>query len=258
MSNGQAERFVATLKCSLRKLKGEAVDDALTTFLFCYRSTPNVNCPGGKSPAEVFLGHKMRIQLDLLLPSARADREPTDRMLKQNAQFDRRNGVVSKDFEPGDLVLAHVHHYNKTSWVPGRIVSRIGSVMYNVQLNNPNKVNRFHANQLRKRFYDDRQQPTSDVPLNVLLDDFHLTDDLHGPPEQQANVSLQVPVQQPAAAGFSMSGAAVANGPAAPATDAMPLPVAAPVPAPMPEVRRSSRIRGGLVAPSRFNNYVLY
>src|SRR5690606_36017922 len=66
-SNGQAERFVDTLKRSLKKLRGEGiVATALHIFLQAYRSWPNPNTPNEQSPAKVFLGRKLRNSLDLL------------------------------------------------------------------------------------------------------------------------------------------------------------------------------------------------
>nr|XP_049462823.1 uncharacterized protein K02A2.6-like [Anopheles coluzzii] len=55
-SNGQAERFVDSLKRGLKKLgKGESPTlQHLQTFLSVYRSTPNRNTPKGTSPAEAF------------------------------------------------------------------------------------------------------------------------------------------------------------------------------------------------------------
>ncbi|XP_058817303.1 uncharacterized protein K02A2.6-like [Topomyia yanbarensis] len=46
-SNGLAERFVDTFKRALRKIsaKGGTVDEAIDTFLLCYRSTPCRNAP---------------------------------------------------------------------------------------------------------------------------------------------------------------------------------------------------------------------
>ncbi|XP_055623317.1 uncharacterized protein K02A2.6-like [Toxorhynchites rutilus septentrionalis] len=68
-SNGQAERFVDSLKRGLKKLRyGESSPtlEHLHTFLSVYRSTPNPNTPESTSPAEAFLGRPVRNTLDLL------------------------------------------------------------------------------------------------------------------------------------------------------------------------------------------------
>ncbi|XP_053686542.1 uncharacterized protein K02A2.6-like [Sabethes cyaneus] len=69
-SNGLAERFVDTFKRGLRKITagGEALDEAIDTFLLCYRSTPCRSAPEGKSPAELLLDRKLRTGMDLLKP----------------------------------------------------------------------------------------------------------------------------------------------------------------------------------------------
>ena len=263
MSNGQAERFVGTLKMSFEKLKGEEVDNvlldsALETFLFCYRSTPNVNCPDNKSPAEVFLGRKMKIHLDLLFPTVESNRPLTAKMMKQNEQFDRRNGVVQKQFNSGDLVFAHVHQANKAFWVPGKIISRIGSVMYAVQLTDPKwtKKARYHANQLRKRYGDDdQQQPTISTPLDILISDFHMADDLQLPPEPaddhdhiQFDDQIQPSSSDPVVLPRLTTEVPANRDMPAPSTNS----------STVPDVRRSSRLQHGPILPSRFNNYVLY
>ncbi|GBP06580.1 Uncharacterized protein K02A2.6 [Eumeta japonica] len=68
-SNGQAERFVETVKKALEKSYCETnTDDKenLLTFLSQYRATPNPNAPGSKSPSEIFIGRRIKTPLDLL------------------------------------------------------------------------------------------------------------------------------------------------------------------------------------------------
>ena len=56
-SNGQAERFVGTLKRTFQKLRGEgATSDVIQKFLWTYRSTPCLSSPGQKTPAENCIG----------------------------------------------------------------------------------------------------------------------------------------------------------------------------------------------------------
>ncbi|XP_037928832.1 uncharacterized protein K02A2.6-like [Teleopsis dalmanni] len=67
MSNGQAERFVDTLKRALKKLNGKGVTAAnLQIFLQVYRSTPNKQNENSKSPAEVLLKRNICSKLDLI------------------------------------------------------------------------------------------------------------------------------------------------------------------------------------------------
>ncbi|KAA3669876.1 uncharacterized protein DEA37_0008393 [Paragonimus westermani] len=68
--NGQVERFVDMFKRALQILQEEGtVPDMLNTFLRTCRSTPNASGPEGKSPAEAFLGRRIRTPLNLMLAS---------------------------------------------------------------------------------------------------------------------------------------------------------------------------------------------
>ena len=231
-SNGQAERFVDTLKRGLRKLKGEegCPEDQLQKFLFNYRATPN-SVLDGKAPCEVFLGRKLRTRLSLLIPSEKSASklEETD----AEKHFNRKNGVKSRDFTPGDHVLIKKYIGTKWIWKRGIVKSRIGSVNYSVILDD--KEHRFHANQMRKL--------TTDVPhiienqcwLNQMLYTFSLKDKdtvdeetavlLPTLPREVPQVD-QGPAQAPAAA-------------ASPRQEPRPASPAVVPPAPVP--RRSSR-----------------
>ncbi|XGW11933.1 hypothetical protein V3C99_012976 [Haemonchus contortus] len=54
-SNGQAERFVDTLKRALLKSKGGEKSELLAEFLKCYRRTPSTMTPKQLSPPSYFL-----------------------------------------------------------------------------------------------------------------------------------------------------------------------------------------------------------
>ena len=70
-SNGGAERFAQTVKRGLRAGQIEKGDTAkkLDNFLLAYRTTPSTGT--GRTPSELFLGHKLRTRLDLLKPGYR-------------------------------------------------------------------------------------------------------------------------------------------------------------------------------------------
>ncbi|XP_055524749.1 uncharacterized protein K02A2.6-like [Wyeomyia smithii] len=111
-SNGQAERFVDTLKRGLKKLRergNPATFRHLQTFLSVYRSTPNRSARDHKSPAELFLGRPLTTTLDLLKP--RKSSTPAVNS-KQNNQFNQHHGTVKREFSADDLVYAEVHHHN--------------------------------------------------------------------------------------------------------------------------------------------------
>ena len=76
-SNGQAERFVDTLKRALKKASGTPTDKALQQFLQVYRITPNPNTPLAVSPAETMFVKKIRSVFDKLLPKQNKLRKTT-------------------------------------------------------------------------------------------------------------------------------------------------------------------------------------
>ena len=73
-SNGQAERFVDTLKRGSMKLKGEGTTaEALQMLQLAYGSTPNPTL-AFRSPAELMLGRRLRTALELVKPAEHSDR----------------------------------------------------------------------------------------------------------------------------------------------------------------------------------------
>ncbi|XP_037927890.1 uncharacterized protein K02A2.6-like [Teleopsis dalmanni] len=142
MSNGQAERFVDTLKRALKKLNGKGVTaENLQIFLQVYQSTPNTQNEDSISPAEVLLKRNIRVKLDLIKPTLVSLPDPNatlknkcDTQLKMKAQFDKRHG---------------------------KIIERIGNVIYNVRLQN-GKLIRAHANQTRYR-KDHKNELSSEI-----------------------------------------------------------------------------------------------
>lgn len=173
-SNGQAERFVDTLKRSLLKInEGEKIAKTLQVFLQTYRSTPS-RILQGKSPAELILGRKMRTALSLLQPTQRI---PTVVNQQQNDQFNKKHGVVSRSFQAGDKIYAKVYSANKWTWSAGVVIEAFGHVNYNVLLDNQHgrrKLIRSHANQLKWREVSSSVTDSSRSPLSILVDMFGL------------------------------------------------------------------------------------
>lgn len=167
-SNGQAERFVDSFKRAIKKIEeGEGnIKQVLDTFLLTYRTTPNPNVPGGKSPAEVMYNRPIRTSLDLLRVPAYS--EPSEIQ-----DFNR-----SRSFKSNDLVYAKVYANNKWRWAIGTVMERLGHVMYNVWVDN-RKMIRSHINQLRSRTMarttTNKQVNRSSLPLSVLLDEWALS-----------------------------------------------------------------------------------
>lgn len=146
-SNGQAERFVDTMKRALAKSMGEGtLEERLECFLLNYRVTPNPNAPDGKSPSELLMGRRLRTTLDLMIP-----KHPVApvRNRKMEYQYNRHHGAQKKRFNVGEPVFALAYGNNRTSWQPGYVSRRRGTVLYDVEVGNQRWIR--HANQLRRR-----------------------------------------------------------------------------------------------------------
>lgn len=169
-SNGEAERFIDTLKRHLERItSGGEKRNPLDLFLQYYRSTPNQTIEN-KTPAELFLGRKLRIDLDLLRPT---ERKPKIINLRQNEQFNRKHAAKKRTFCVGDLVLAKVYSRNNERWIEGQITQKFGDVMYEVEINENGVTRklRSHANQVIPRRYklEDNQQDDAIFDLLVQL-----------------------------------------------------------------------------------------
>ena len=139
-SNGQAERFVDTLKRGFKKLNGEGPPTLATLdeLLMSYRTTPSaILC--NKSPSEIFLGRKLRTPLSLISPNKRPkctenfDSREAMRTRTED-QFNRRNGTQPREYERGDSVLVHKHSGLNWKWTPAVVKSKLGDVLYEVEL----------------------------------------------------------------------------------------------------------------------------
>ncbi|XP_053699402.1 uncharacterized protein K02A2.6-like [Sabethes cyaneus] len=166
--NGQAERFVDTFKRAVKKIQeGEgSVKLALDIFLLTYRSTPDPNVPGRKSPAEAMYNRPLRTSLDLLRPPSIPEQ-----------QLNRQGSSKARSLNPKDSVYAKISANNKWSWLPRTVVERIGTVMYNIWMDN-GKLVRSHLNQLRQRDAPRttaKAQAKQRIPLSILLNEWKLS-----------------------------------------------------------------------------------
>ncbi|XP_062698942.1 uncharacterized protein K02A2.6-like [Aedes albopictus] len=267
-SNGQAERFVDTFKRAVKKIREGrgSMQEALDTFLLTYRSTPNRALPDQKSASEVMFGRKIRTCLELLRPPPVRTPVPTSNDSKKPRSFHR-----------DDPVYAKLHVRNDWKWVPGKIVEKIGDVMYNVWVEN-RRMLRSHINQLRSRMATDSTpkqsagQVTSrqhSLPLDILLGAWNLpshspsTPTSAAPPIAPRSVSVSSP--EPTLIGSEPACASSTPRhelPAVPSTSSSsPTPTSTDFESaievePMVELpRRSSRTRR---PPVRFDPYQLY
>ncbi|XP_046608877.1 uncharacterized protein K02A2.6-like [Neodiprion virginianus] len=129
-SNGQAERFVQMIKFALKKVDDKKnVNASLRKILIQYRNTPHSTT--GKTPAELFLGRKIRCKLDLLKPV----------VAKEQA-----TNVKACKFSINQRVL--VRNYTKNNkWVFGRILEHRGNLLFKIKLDD-GRIWIRHANQI--------------------------------------------------------------------------------------------------------------
>ncbi|XP_050072320.1 uncharacterized protein K02A2.6-like [Anopheles maculipalpis] len=161
-SNGQAERFVDTFKRALKKIRvgTTSLEEALDLFLQTYRSTPNPVLDQ-RTPAELMIGRTSRTVHHLLRPPATSD---------------TITGSDFREWQPGDLVYAKVYKANSWSWMTGRIIRRVGNVIYEV-VTQDQRRHRRHVNQLRRRSAgpdDQIQKKEHQLPLYIMLDEWDL------------------------------------------------------------------------------------
>ncbi|KFD50736.1 hypothetical protein M513_08392, partial [Trichuris suis] len=140
-SNGQAERFVNTLKTSLRKRRGEGpLASLVQRFLLHYRSRFGYS----KSPAEVFLGRPLRTAIRQIHPTREAQRA------NHSARLMPTGAARSRAFQPGESVYL-LSNQEARKWLEGDVVARRGEVIYDIRVGE--RICRQHINQLRRRPY---------------------------------------------------------------------------------------------------------
>ncbi|CAI2736565.1 unnamed protein product [Schistosoma spindalis] len=168
-SNGQAERFVDTFKRALLKGGGEGTTgQVITKFLTTYRTTPNPNVPDGKSPAEAMFGRRIRTVFNAMLPS--------------KFVYGHNQNPNMRNFNVGDEVFIK-SYTGKNRWEPGKIVQKLGKVLYRVRGTFGTCIR--HTNQIHK---DKRTMQTRNnrpkFPLESTLDvpTIHMPEDTERKP----------------------------------------------------------------------------
>ena len=161
-SNGEAERFVQTLKNALRRERQESdsIHTKLSRFLMSYRTTPNTTT--GVTPSELFLGRKVKTRLDILRPSLL--NKVAGKQAVQKKYHDVHSDV--RQFTVGQKVWVEntMPKATEAKWLSGTIVEKLGTVLYKVLVHNRGVWKR-HADQIRPHL--DRILPSSPCPDDV-------------------------------------------------------------------------------------------
>ncbi|CAF3948225.1 unnamed protein product [Rotaria sp. Silwood2] len=160
-SNGQAERYVDTIKSALKKSihNGGKVSENLQKFLFHYRSTPHSTT--NVTPAELFLKRQLRTVLDLIRPNASEAYEKNRRRYQIN--FDRK--TKKRFFKQGENVLVRDFRgsQNGTKWTSGTLIYQSGSRIWNVKVGT--QIWRRHENQILNRHWSSDEDVIATSPV---------------------------------------------------------------------------------------------
>ncbi|XP_008200522.1 uncharacterized protein K02A2.6 [Tribolium castaneum] len=135
-TNGQAERYVQTVKKSLRSMQWERgnLHLKLSRFLMQNRKTPNITT--GVSPAELIFKRNIRTRIDLV------KLELSPEMQEAKLPGDKKD----RSFEENDTVLCRHYGDKNQKWKYGTIVTRNGNLNYEVCVDG--RIQRRHVDQL--------------------------------------------------------------------------------------------------------------
>ena len=173
-SNGLAERFVQTLKRTLKASSndGKSIHHHLSEFLFEYRATPHATT--NVAPCELFFKQKLRTRFDLMMPNTK--QQVTSKQADQKQHHDKHSR--SQPMFPGTSVF--VREYNGPhKWIPGVILQKLGPVTFSVAINNGRTVKR-HIDQLRHRIVTPKAIAT---PATTSSDTIDIDTYPYSPPE---------------------------------------------------------------------------
>ena len=186
-SNGQVERFIRTMKRSLRasEKEGRSLHHKLAEFLFTYRSTAHATT--NVTPSELFLGRQLRTRFDFLRKHPKEVVRTSQAEQKQT--FDHR--TKDRCFFPGSPVLVRDYRGEK-KWISGMVLKKLGPVTYLVDVGK-GQVWKRHVDQLRHK--DGKsQQPAAAPPAgpksSVADDDFYPSEDNEPPRDFPADREL--------------------------------------------------------------------
>lgn len=139
-TNGQAERYVQTIKRGLRIAMNEPGDlnSKLCRLLMTYRKTPNSST--GISPSELLFKREIRTRIDLV-----------KRDLLEGRTKERQNAMNLnfRNFHVGEKVQARFYDNKTCKWKFGIIWSRKGDLHYEVMIDGQKHVQ--HVDQVRLR-----------------------------------------------------------------------------------------------------------
>lgn len=157
-TNGQAERFIQTMKNSLRKMltdprnKNLNLESALHEFLVQYRVTPH--CVTGVTPSKKMFNRKIHTSYTACVPS------------KTKTSIDINANKKLREFVAGESVQCR-NYSGDVKWKHGRIIQRMGKLHYKVKINDGRVLER-HADQILRsgEYWDNPEEPQVEAEPN--------------------------------------------------------------------------------------------
>ena len=142
-SNGLAERFIQSLKQSLRASQdsGRSMSQRVSSYLLMYRTTAHATT--GVPPCKLFMQRELRTRFSLLQPEC--EKTVLDKQVRQKLAHDRRSQC--REWVLGDRVMVRSFQPGP-DWIPGRVQEVLGPVTYIVTTDEGHRWKR-HADQLK-------------------------------------------------------------------------------------------------------------
>ncbi|XP_011883987.1 PREDICTED: uncharacterized protein K02A2.6-like [Vollenhovia emeryi] len=150
-SNGQAERYVQTVKNAMKTMATTpgSLQHNLNEFLCQYRRAPHATT--NQSPAQLFLGRTIRTKLDLVRPD------------ETNVKITQKQQAVAnptfREFQPTQKIYFLSGNPRMDKWIPGTIVTRLGDLHYEIDYQG--KRFKRHVDQMRSRWEDNHHRGSS-------------------------------------------------------------------------------------------------
>ena len=160
-SNGLAERFVQSLKQSLKTTSnsGHSLNYRVSNYLLSYRSTPHATT--GVAPCTLFLKRNLHTRFDLLRPNC--ERHV---MEKQGLQKDHKDQHCrDRSWYVGERVMVR-NLRPGSDWIPGVVVEILGPVTYLVDVGR-DQIWKRHTDQLKS--IEEKPPSLTDNPTKSVL-----------------------------------------------------------------------------------------
>lgn len=123
-TNGQAERYVQTIKRALMSMGTSASNlrEDINEFLQQYHKAPHSTT--GQPPSLLFLGRIIRTRIDTVRPDLRLNIKNKDSVSSKSS--------IPRSFNVGDPVMFRSYN-SSTSWLRGIVVKKFGDLHYEVE-----------------------------------------------------------------------------------------------------------------------------